>query len=59
MYSDRSTIRNLLLNTLYYYNTPEKIKSFEDKITLKKDKGKKKEDGEQDSDFLGTDELIV
>jgi hypothetical protein len=59
VYSDRSTIRNLLLNTLYYYNTPEKIKSFEDKITLKKDKGKKKEDGEQDSDFLGTDELIV
>ena len=46
-HSDRKTLRNLLLNTLYYYNCQEKVEAMAGK--LKKDGGKKEEKKETDS----------
>lgn len=36
-HSDRATLRNILVNTLYYYNCPEKLESVMDKLGRDKD----------------------
>lgn len=31
-HTDKGTLRNILVNTLYYYNCPEKLESVMDKL---------------------------
>ena len=58
-YNERELLRNILLNTLFYYNSPEKVETFEKKLKNIKVQSKKEGDEHVSEDISVTDELTA